>query len=193
MHEGWRTAPIGDVVVRSDERLGRSAEPTILTCTEGTGLIRQADKFKKRIAAADTSLYKVVRRGDVVYNPYLLWKGAIAQSDYDEMCITSPVYEVLRPVEGVDTRYVGLALTSRGVVSLFDALSIGSIERRRRAVLPAVLDVPIDLPPSRSSAASSTSSTPSMRRPKQVGVRSAPCGWRIGWCVRGCFLRRTRR
>jgi type I restriction enzyme S subunit len=147
MRDGWRTVAVKDLVVRSDDRLGSAIEPTILTCTEGAGLIRQSDKFKKRIAADDTSNYKVVRPGDVVYNPYLLWKGAIAPSQFDETCITSPVYEVLRPVPAVESGYVGLALTSQAAVAKFDSISVGSIERRRRAVIRDVLALTIDLPP----------------------------------------------
>lgn len=147
MRDGWRTVAVKDLVVRSDDRLGSAIEPTILTCTEGEGLIRQSDKFKKRIAADDTSNYKVVRPGDVVYNPYLLWKGAIAPSQFDETCITSPVYEVLRPVPAVESGYVGLALTSQAAVAKFDSISVGSIERRRRAVIRDVLALTIDLPP----------------------------------------------
>lgn len=137
---------IGDIVARSDERLGDQPEPTILTCTEGAGLVRQVDKFKKRIAADDTSQYKVVRRGDVVYNPYLLWKGAIAQSAYEEACITSPVYEVLRPRPGVTTEYVGLVLTSPALIREYDVVSVGSIERRRRAVFSSLSEIVVTLP-----------------------------------------------
>lgn len=147
MRDGWDEVPISKVVIRSDERLGTAPEPVILTCTEGAGLIRQSDKFKKRIAAADTSGYKVVRLGDVVYNPYLLWKGAIAQSQYYAPGITSPVYEVLRPRAGVEARFLGLVLCHDAAIRQYDAISIGSIERRRRAVLPEVMKVTIPLPP----------------------------------------------
>jgi type I restriction enzyme, S subunit len=146
MREGWRDVAVSDVVYRSEERLGTAPEPIILTCSEGAGLIPQTDKFKKRIAADDTSDYKVVRFGDVVYNPYLLWKGAIAQSQHTAPGITSPVYEVLRPRAEVSARFLGLALCHDAAIRQFDAISIGSIERRRRAVLPEVMKVTIPLP-----------------------------------------------
>jgi type I restriction enzyme, S subunit len=147
MRDGWDEVPISEVVIRSDERLGAAPEPVILTCTEGAGLIRQSDKFKKRIAADDTSDYKVVRLGDIVYNPYLLWKGAIAQSQYSAPGITSPVYEVLRPRACVEARFLGLVLCHDAAIRQYDTISIGSIERRRRAVLPEVMQVTIPLPP----------------------------------------------
>ena len=57
--------------------LGDDEEPEILTCTENAGLVLQRERFSKRVATEDTSDYKIVLRNDIVYNPYLLWAGAI--------------------------------------------------------------------------------------------------------------------
>lgn len=140
---------LGDVLVRSSEILGQADEPAILTCTEREGLVLQSDRFNHRVAAEDTSKYKVVRPLDIVYNPYLLWLGAIAQNDLDIVGITSPVYEVFRLAEGaaVDVRYLGLLLTSEHFRPTYDPISIGSIPRRRRAPADSFLALKVELPP----------------------------------------------
>jgi hypothetical protein len=51
-----------DVVEQSNERLGAASEPEILTVTERGGLVLQRERFAKRIATGDTSLYKVVMK-----------------------------------------------------------------------------------------------------------------------------------
>ena len=92
----FRTVALGDLLERSTDRLGEDEEPEVLTCTESGGLIFQKERFAKRVATDDASKYKVVRRGDIVYNPYLLWKGSIDQCWIVDYGITSPAYEVFR-------------------------------------------------------------------------------------------------
>ena len=71
---------VGDVLEQFSETVGDGPEPTVLTLTERRGFVPQADRFNKRLAIADTSKYHLVRRGDIAFNPYLLWAGAIAQN-----------------------------------------------------------------------------------------------------------------
>lgn len=54
---------LGDLLERSDESLGATPEPEILTCTERGGIILQKERFAKRVATNDVSKYKVVGRG----------------------------------------------------------------------------------------------------------------------------------
>lgn len=133
MREGWRTVTLGDVLCRRNDRLGDAPEPRILTVTEGNGLVDQMAHWGRRVATADVSSYKLVDPGDVVYNVYLLWAGAIGQNLFDQQGVTSPVYEVFTPTADVNARYLGLLLESPTMRSGFDAISIGSIQRRRRA------------------------------------------------------------
>ena len=87
--------------------LGDQPEPEILTCTENAGLVLQRERFSKRVATDDTSSYKIVCRNDIVYNPYLLWAGAIDQCTIVDEGITSPAYIVLRVKEGFSPALVG--------------------------------------------------------------------------------------
>jgi restriction endonuclease S subunit len=148
--EGWTVVRLGDVLTRSDERLGKAPEPDILTCTEGDGLILQMDKFSRRVASEDTSKYKTVRPFDIVFNPYLLWLGAIGQSKRDALAITSPVYEVFRPVDSlIDPGFAGLSLCDISMRSAYDSISIGSIPRRRRATAERFVELEVTIPPLR--------------------------------------------
>jgi type I restriction enzyme M protein len=137
---------IGDLVEASKEVLGDTLEPEVLTCTEGAGLILQRERFAKRIATEDTSKYKIVRRGDIVYNPYLLWKGSIDQCLIVDEGITSPAYEVFRVRDGFDPVIVGKLLTSPEIIRRYDGISFGTIQRRRRAAPSNFLELKVDYP-----------------------------------------------
>ncbi len=140
------TFTLGDVLERTTERLGNQEEPEILTCTESAGLILQRERFAKRIATENTQNYKVVRRGDIVYNPYLLWAGSIDQCWIVNIGITSPAYEVFIVREGFDPTLVGIALKQPVMLARFDGISIGTVKRRRRAPAENFLNLAIELP-----------------------------------------------
>jgi type I restriction enzyme S subunit len=46
------------------------------------------------MATDDVSDYKVIRRGQIAYNPYVIWEGAIHILDEFEAGLVSPVYPV---------------------------------------------------------------------------------------------------
>lgn len=137
---------LADVLERSDERLGVRPEPEILTVTEKAGLVLQRERFAKRVATEDTSKYKVVRRSDIVYNPYLLWAGAIDQCWVVDEGVTSPAYEVLRVKPGFDPTLVGNLVKSAHMIRLYDGISVGTVQRRRRAPVERFLDLEVEMP-----------------------------------------------
>lgn len=137
---------LGDVLCESNDRLGDAAEPEVLTCTESGGLILQRERFAKRVATDDASDYKIVRRSDIVYNPYLLWKGSIDQCWIVDVGITSPAYEVFRVREGFDPTIIGQLVTSPEMVRRYDGISFGTVQRRRRASPEKFLELEVNIP-----------------------------------------------
>ena len=126
-------AVIGDLIAEYWQRPGPGAELPVLTLTEHNGFVRQTDRFHKRLATTDTSKYKVVRRDDIAFNPYLLWAGAVARNTIVEEGIISPLYPTFRVLDGFDPGYVARALLSPEMVSLYDSIAFGSVPRRRRS------------------------------------------------------------
>lgn len=138
---------MGSLLRRRTTRLGTDEEPRILTVTEGHGLVDQMEHWGRRVATADVSKYKVVEPNDIVYNVYLLWNGAIGQNLFSDRRVTSPVYEVFEPTADVAPRLLGLILQSPHMIEAFDAISIGTIPRRRRAPWQDFLKLAVRIPP----------------------------------------------
>ena len=137
---------LSEILEPSKETLGDGREPEVLTCTEGAGLVLQRERFAKRVATESTAKYKVVRKGDIVYNPYLLWKGSIDQCWIVEEGITSPAYAVFHVREGYHRAIVGRLLTSAEMIRRYDGISFGTVERRRRAAPASFLNLQIEYP-----------------------------------------------
>jgi type I restriction enzyme M protein len=137
---------LADVLQESNATLGNAQEPEILSITENAGLVLQRERFSKRVATEDTSSYKIVNRTDIVYNPYLLWAGAIDQCWVIDVGITSPAYAVLSVKDGFEPFLVGHVIKSNLMKKWYWNISIGTHERRRTAPVDRFLNLDIELP-----------------------------------------------
>ena len=69
------------------------AEYPVLSITKNEGIILQSDKFKKRIASQDTSLYKIVCRGQLVQGIHID-EANFGIQDIVDVGIVSPAYKI---------------------------------------------------------------------------------------------------
>lgn len=138
---------VGDLLVEYKEVPSPQSTAPVLTLTEKNGFIRQADRFHKRLATEDTSKYKVVRRNDIAFNPYLLWAGAVAQNTIVDEGIISPLYPTFKVREGHDPRYVARLLLAPQMIAAYDTIAFGSVPRRRRSSVENFLNLAVPDPP----------------------------------------------
>ncbi len=67
-------------------------EARVLSVTNSRGFVLPEDQFERRVASADLSNYKVVRRGQYAYNPSRINVGSIARLDGWDDGVLSPMY-----------------------------------------------------------------------------------------------------
>lgn len=139
---------VGDVLCEFKEKPRQGEELPVLTLTERNGFVPQAERFNKRLAIEDTSGYKVVRRQDIAFNPYLLWAGAVAQNTIVEGGVISPLYPTFRVREGHDPRYVARLLLTAQMIDAYDQIAFGSVPRRRRSSVKDFLALQLPSMPS---------------------------------------------
>jgi type I restriction enzyme S subunit len=82
----------------SERNRGGGNEARVLSVTNSRGFVLPEDHFERRVASADLSNYKVVRRGQYAYNPSRINVGSIARLDGWDDGVLSPMYAVF----GVD-------------------------------------------------------------------------------------------
>lgn len=138
---------IADILEPFEEVLGLRPEPELLTLTERNGFMAQSDKYNKRVARDDTSDYKIIRKFDIAFNPYLLWAGAIAQNVNWEMGLISPLYPTFHIRNGYDPRFVDYLLRGEPLRLRYDKISFGSVPRKRRSSVTDFLNLEIPKPP----------------------------------------------
>jgi len=85
---------VGSFAHEVSERNRGGNEARVLSVTNSRGFVLPEDQFERRVASADLSNYKVVRRGQFAYNPSRINVGSIARLDDWDNGVLSPMYVV---------------------------------------------------------------------------------------------------
>ena len=124
--------PLGQLIRPAKARRAATTTYPILSMTMHSGLVDQSNKFKKRVASADTSQYRVVTRSQLVVG-FPIDEGVLSfQRLYDE-AIVSPAYDVwdLIDTHSIDTSYLERFLRSPRALSFYRSKLRGTTARRR--------------------------------------------------------------
>lgn len=84
----------------------------VLSVTNSAGFVLADEQFAHRVASADLSNYKIVRRGQYAYNPSRINVGSIARLDAWDNGALSPMYVVFEVLPELDSDYFGHWLRS---------------------------------------------------------------------------------
>ena len=103
--EDWEQRKLGEIFEESNER---SSEMDILSVSVSNGIYPASESDRDVNPGASLENYKIVHKGDIVYNSMRMWQGAVGESVYDG--IVSPAYVVVRAKQEVDSRYFGYLL-----------------------------------------------------------------------------------
>jgi type I restriction enzyme S subunit len=149
----WEVVRLGQVLEEVDIRVRDSditecAQSPLLSLTKEYGLIPQSERFGKRIATKDVGDYKVVERGQVVYNPYVIWEGAVHILRHFRHGLVSPVYPVMRVRATIaDSYFVDQWLRMPSTISAYNRFASGAVNRRRSIRKSDFQSIEIPLPP----------------------------------------------
>jgi type I restriction enzyme, S subunit len=123
--------PLGQIITQAKLERAGPRELPILSMTMHDGLVDQHAKFKKRIASASTSDYKVVRRGQLVVG-FPIDEGVLSFQRAYDAAVVSPAYKVwnLATTE-VDGRYLERYLRSPDAIQFYRTKLRGTTARRR--------------------------------------------------------------
>ncbi len=126
-------------------RCGEHSYP-VLSITKQDGIIMQSEKFKKRIASADTSDYKIIPRGKLVQGIHID-EGNFGIQDIVDNGIVSPAYGVWDVNDGlVIPKYLEMVLRSPKSIEFYRSKLTGTVNRRGHMSDADFLSMDIPLP-----------------------------------------------
>ena len=126
-------------------RCGEHSYP-VLSITKQDGIIMQSEKFKKRIASADTSDYKIIPRGKLVQGIHID-EGNFGIQDIVDNGIVSPAYGVWDVNDGlVVPKYLEMVLRSPKSIEFYRSKLTGTVSRRGHMSDTDFLSMDVPLP-----------------------------------------------
>ena len=116
----------------------------LLSVTMNDGVIPRSEIEGKDNSSEDKSNYKVVCKGDMVYNSMRMWQGANGVSDYDG--IVSPAYTVLMPTEEIDNQYFAALFKTSNLINEFRKNSQGLTSDTWNLKYPQIRQIKLYIP-----------------------------------------------
>jgi type I restriction enzyme S subunit len=149
--EHWRIVKLENVLrevdIRAEElKVIESEQMPVLSLTKNKGLILQSERFNNRVATQDISNYKVIKEGQIVYNPFVLWEGAIYALKGREQGLVSPVYLVWEATDA-NNYFLDFLLRTPQLLNEYLRVASGVVQRRRAVRKGTFLNIRIPLPP----------------------------------------------
>ena len=144
----WRKTELGEFFYPFSKKNSANEELTVLSCSTIHGIVPQTVIFGKRIASEDIRRYKVVERGDLIYDPMLLWDASIGFLEAVEKGVISPAYSTFKFRKKSGNReYFKYLLKTHYYRQHYKYISQGTNVRRRKAPVDAFLKLSVTLPP----------------------------------------------
>ncbi len=145
--KGWEKLELG-FFCTEHRRRAKNADLPIFSVSKDHGLIAQAELFDRRIASADTSNYKTLKRGEYAYDPMLLWTGSIGRLWRSSEAMISPAYTTL----GIDDKVVvpkffDTLIKMPRMVERYRSISHGTNVRRKKAHFDDFSALVVAIPP----------------------------------------------
>src|ERR1700738_1085654 len=145
--KGWVRAELGTFCTEHSSR-AKATDVPIFSVSKDHGLIAQNELFDRRIASADTSNYKTLKRGEYAYDPMLLWTGSIECLQRGDAAMISPAYTTfsIDDAQALPGFFDTLVKMPR-MVERYRSISHGTNVRRKKAHFDDFSALVVALPP----------------------------------------------
>ena len=143
----WPIVKLGELLKPSPKKTAGELDAPILSITMHDGLVEQGTRFKKRIASLDTSIYRIVFKGQLVVG-FPIDEGVLDFQDKYSQALVSPAYGVWDLVsDEVTPEFLGLFLKSPRAISIYKSRLRGTTARRRSLPTKVFQEIAFPLPP----------------------------------------------
>ena len=140
--EPYKQCRIGDIYEERNQRGASGME--LLSVTMNDGVMPRSEIEGKDNSSEDKSNYKIVRKGDMVYNSMRMWQGANGISPCDG--IVSPAYTVLMPKQEISNGYFAALFKSASLINEFRKNSQGMTSDTWNLKYPQIKTIKVLIP-----------------------------------------------
>ena len=140
--EPYKQCRIGDIYAERSQRGASNME--LLSVTMNDGVMPRSEIEGKDNSSEDKSSYKIVHKGDMVYNSMRMWQGANGISPCDG--IVSPAYTVLMPKQEINNGYFAALFKNSNLINEFRKNSQGMTSDTWNLKYPQIETIKVQIP-----------------------------------------------
>ena len=140
--EPYKQCRIGDIYAERSQRGASNME--LLSVTMNDGVMPRSEIEGKDNSSEDKSSYKIVQKGDMVYNSMRMWQGANGISPCDG--IVSPAYTVLMPKQEINNGYFAALFKNSNLINEFRKNSQGMTSDTWNLKYPQIETIKVQIP-----------------------------------------------
>ncbi len=146
---GWSLVKLGELFTEKKILSSDLETYPLYSFTIEKGVCPKPERYKREHLLKDSSenLYRIIHKNDFIFNPMNLRFGAIGRSDIDFPVAVSAYYNILELKNINSGIYLENYLKSYPIINIFDRVSIGSLEEKKRVHLSMFSEIEIPLPP----------------------------------------------
>ncbi len=127
MTNKWNLIKLEEITEQTNFRNKQNAKHIVLSVTNSQGLIPSEKYFDKQVYSKDVTTYKIIKKGEIAYNPSRINVGSIALLNNYEMALVSPLYITLKTKKILEPRYLIHYLKSDKGIALIQHFTSGSV------------------------------------------------------------------
>ncbi len=142
--EKWKTERVAWLFYERDQR-GEPDLPLLEVSIKAGVVVREFSEERIESTAADFNTYKIVRKGEVVFNKMRMWQGAVGVAPQDGL--VSPDYVVAAPTRDMLPKYAGLLFRIDRFSAECARRSHGIVWDRMRLYWGNFRDIDVPVPP----------------------------------------------
>ena len=139
----WEVRKIARLFCEEDQR-GQPDLPLLEVSINRGVVIREFSDERIESTATDFNIYKVARRGDIVFNKMRMWQGAVGAAPEDGL--VSPDYVVARPIGCMSTAFASLLFRTPAFSAESARHSRGIVWDRLRLYWQGFREIAVPLP-----------------------------------------------
>jgi type I restriction enzyme S subunit len=148
---GWEVRRVNHIFQLIIDPAPKSNDFELLSIYTNIGVRPRKDLEEKGNRASTTDGYWIVKKGDFIVNKLLAWMGAIGLSEYEG--VTSPAYDILRPITKIENWYFHELFRTKICQSELNRNSRGIMEMRLRLYFDKFGSIKVPFPPIQEQAA----------------------------------------
>lgn len=147
--EGWSVVKLCDLFSERKTISSNIGKFPLYSFTIEGGVCPKTERYNREHLLKNKSenLYRIIHKDDFIFNPMNLRFGAIDRSNIEFPVSVSAYYNVLILNEKLYGPFLQAYLKSYSLLNVYDRISIGSLEEKKRVHLSMFLGIELPLPP----------------------------------------------